>query len=109
MDIFERLSPCVAIESDFLWSCRLIVVVIDGHPQFLLDVRRFSCDLAIYVNVSVDEFDGFAGQSYHAFYIIYARLKRVFEYDDVPSQRFGELVKAFEYEYSVSLHDGFSQ
>jgi hypothetical protein len=102
IDIFKRLLPGVSVECGFRWSGGLIVIVVNGHPQFILNFRGLSADSTVYVNVTIDYFDPFAGFAYQTFDVVLGWVKRILEDNDVPLFRLTELIDALEDEYAVS-------
>lgn len=101
--ILEGLLPSVAVKGRLIGLDGLIVVVINRHPEFVLDLGGLSADLAVDINIAVNYFYGFAGSAHESFYVIDRRVGRVLENDDVPLLRFEKLVDAFEDKYSVAV------
>ena len=93
----------MVIEEGLLRTYRLVIIVVYGHPQLILDFRGFPADLSVDVDVAVDYLNGICRSGNQSFDVVYLRLKRVFKYDDVPAFWLGELVKALEDKYSIAV------
>ena len=91
----ERLLPLVPVERRLLGPCRLVIIVVNRHPQFFLCLRRLSADLPVDIYVPVDYLDCLAGPANQPLDIIFRRVKRVFEHHHVELLRLFELVYAF--------------
>ena len=83
--------PTVIVESVFHLANRLIIVVIDAHPHFILHFVGLSLQDIVDVNIAVDDFNGFAWFADESFDVICAGFGRAFKNDYVPSLRLDEL------------------
>ncbi len=106
LGIPERLAPAVIVEQALPGPNGLIIVVVDGHPQFVLNFRRLSGDLPVDIDVAIDYLHPFARKADQAFDVVYGRLGRILEDDHVPSLGIGELVNALEDQDSVAVGNG---
>ncbi len=105
-EVGKGLSPGLLVKRVLIGPDGLIIIVVNRHPQFVLDLWRFSGDLAVNVNVAVDNLDAFLGQGNEALDVIYFGVEGIFEYDNIPSFRPDELIDALEDEDSVAVGDG---
>ena len=79
--------------------------MVDGYPEYVLDMFGFALDLVVDEDISVDDFDGFAGSSDQSFDEILFRFGRIFKHDDVPGLGFGEEIEIFQDQDTVAVAD----
>ena len=91
------------IESLFCGICRLIIIIINAHPKFLLNLGRFARYLPVDIYVPVDNLNRLAGGGYHSLDVIDFGFGGIPENDHVPSLRLCKLVNTFQNKYPVSL------
>ncbi len=87
----------------FIGVDRLEIVIVDRHPQFLLDLGRLAGDEPVDIDVAIDDLDGFAGQSDETLDVVLRGIGGVLEHHNIPASGLLELVDAFEHEDSVAV------
>ena len=84
----------MAVKRALSWSNGLVVIIINRHPQLVLDLRWLSADLSVNVDVAVDYFHRFSRSADQSFDVIYFGLERIFEHYYIPAFWFEELIDA---------------
>jgi hypothetical protein len=100
--VLKRLCPGAILRIGFVNiiklgrdAKRLVVIIIDTHPQLPLHAGGLSLNLLVNVNVAVYDFDRLMGQRNKPLDIILPRIGGVFENDDIPSLRRKKRIKTF--------------
>ena len=84
----------MSVERALSWLNRLIVVVVDRHPQFVLDFGRLSGDFSVDINVTIAYLQRFTRKPNQSFDVVYRGIERIFEHNHVPSFGLEELINA---------------
>jgi len=83
----------------------LVIVVKGGDPEGVLNMRWFSLDDVVYINVAVDDFDGITWGADESFDIIFRRIGGIFKDYHIPDFWFDKLINIFQDEDAVAVTD----
>ena len=89
----KGILPGVSVKPSALGMDGLIIILVNWHPDFVLDLAGFSGDPTIDIDIPVDDFNFLIGKGNEPFDVILCWIGGILKDNDIPAFGFAELIK----------------